>query len=207
MSESITDVVQDTAAAVLMVRPRRFASNPLTAASNAFQQFEAAPPTEQAQPAALAEFEGVVSALRAAQVEVVVVDDTDTPHTPDSIFPNNWFSTHRGGRVVLYPMQARNRRDERRLDVFEEHLPAAGFEVREIIDLSHHEREGRFLEGTGSVVLDRHHRLAFAARSPRTHEAVVDQFVRALDYHPVIFDATDAAGREIYHTNVLMSVW
>ncbi len=191
--------------AVLMVRPHEFASNPQTQASNAIQRFDEAPPVETAQPAALAQFERLVAALRAEGVTVVVVEDSDV-WTPDAVFPNNWFSTHADGRVVLYPMLAPNRRAERRTDVFEKHLPQAGFEVSEISDLSHHEQQGVFLESTGSLVMDRVRRVAYGCRSARTHDQAAQEFAQRMDYELVMFDAHDAQGAEIYHTNVMMSL-
>ena len=192
------------ASTVLMVRPVRFESNPQTAASNRFQEDPDATPEEQ-QAAAIGEFDGLVDALRGAGVEVIVVDDTPSPHTPDSIFPNNWITTHADGRVVLYPMEAENRRDERRPDVID-HLHDAGFQVNEIVDLSAHEDNGRYLEGTGSVVLDRRHRIAYACVSSRTHIDVLGEFAQRMDYDIVSFDALDNDGVAIYHTNVMMSV-
>lgn len=205
MGQTQTDGAQ-AADAVLMIRPRHFASNPATAATNAFQQFDAAPAPALAQARAVAEFDGAVAALRAAGVRVIVADDTPAPVTPDAVFPNNWFSTHGDGRVVLYPMLAPNRRDERRADLVPTLLPDAGYAVREVLDLTGWEDEGAFLEGTGSLVLDRIGRVAFAARSPRTDARVVQAFARAMGYAAVVFDAVDAQGRAVYHTNVVMCV-
>ena len=125
------------ASSVLMIRPARFQSNPQTADSNAFQTVPDASPAEQ-QESALVEFEGLVSALRKAGIEVFVFDDTNEPHTPDSVFPNNWVSFHADGTVVLYPMEAENRRGERRLDLIERLDAGLGIQVREVVDLSHH---------------------------------------------------------------------
>lgn len=196
------DLCADT---VLMVRPARFGSNPLTAPSNAFQRGDDARSSEELQARALAEFDGLVAALRAAGVDVLVLDDTPSPHTPDAVFPNNWFSTHADGRVVLYPMLALNRRFERRGDI----LPTfvrGGFAPGERLDLSHHETAGRFLEGTGSVVFDHGSRTAFACLSPRTDARVLDELCAALSYEPFVFEAFGADGTAIYHTNVLMAV-
>ena len=149
------------ASTVLMIRPVRFESNPDTAASNRFQgktQLNA----EDQQDAALKEFDGLVTMLREAEINVVVVDDTSEPHTPDSIFPNNWVSFHADGSVVLYPMEAENRRVERRPDIIEKLSAKFGFQVGQVIDLSSHEASGQFLEGTGSMVLDRINRVAYA---------------------------------------------
>ena len=188
-----------------MIRPVRFASNPMTKTSNSFQREMTVTPEEQ-QVFALAEFEGLVSALRAADIEVIVVDDTPQPHTPDSIFPNNWVSFHADGRVVLYPKEAENRRLERRPDIIDTLSSEHGYGVTELIDLSYHEDEGRYLEGTGSMVLDRANRIAYACLSSRTQLDVLGEFAQRLDYDIVAFDAVDRGGVPVYHTNVLMNI-
>ena len=193
------------ASSVLMIRPARFESNPLTAESNKFQGKTSASPAEQPA-AALQEFDGLVASLRDKGIDVVVVDDTAEPHTPDSIFPNNWVSFHADGRVVLYPMEARNRRTERRLDIVESLGSEQGFHVSEIVDLSHHESAEQYLEGTGSLVLDRVNRIAYACLSTRTQLDVLGDFAQRMDYDVVAFDAVDREGAPIYHTNVLMSI-
>ena len=193
------------ASAVLMIRPVRFQSNPLTAASNLFQGRNESSP-EQQQIDAAAEFDGLAAALEAGGITVVQVDDTTEPHTPDAIFPNNWVSFHADGTVVLYPMEASNRRTERRQDIIDALANQYGFQVREIVDFSHHEQDGRFLEGTGSLVLDRVNRIAYACLSSRTHLEVLGEFAQRLDYEVVAFDAVDRNGAPIYHTNVLMNV-
>ena len=188
-----------------MVRPKRFQSNPQTVESNAFQTVPDASPGEQ-QEAALKEFEGLVSALQEAGIDVIVFDDTSEPHTPDSVFPNNWVSFHVDGTVVLYPMEAENRRGERRLDIVEHLGTELGFQVREVVDLSHHEADEHFLEGTGSMVLDRINRIAYACLSSRTHLDVLGDFAQRMGYDVVAFEASDRDGVPIYHTNVLMAV-
>ncbi|HET6628929.1 MAG TPA: arginine deiminase-related protein [Woeseiaceae bacterium] len=193
------------ATAVLMVRPARFESNPQTAASNRFQGNLDASPAEQ-QAAALREFEDLQSALEASGVRALVFDDTPEPHTPDAIFPNNWVSLHADGTVVLYPMEAENRRTERRHDIVEALAEQHGFLVRDIVDLTHHESDGHYLEGTGSLVLDRVNHIAYACLSSRTHLDPLGDFAQRLDYDIVSFDAVDAGGAPIYHTNVLMNV-
>ena len=190
---------------VLMVRPARFESNPETASSNRFQG-KTKHPAEEQQRLALQQFENLASALRKNGVGAVVVDDTREPHTPDSIFPNNWISFHADGRVVLYPMEAENRRTERRIDVIEYLDTEFGYQVSEIVDLSGHEDAGHFLEGTGSMVLDRVNRVAYACLSSRTHLDVLGDFAQRMDYDVVAFDAVDRDGVPIYHTNVLMNV-
>ena len=193
------------ASSVLMIRPTRFQSNPQTADSNAFQTEPDASPAEQ-QRAALPEFEGLVGALRDAGIDVVVFDDTPEPHTPDSVFPNNWVSFHTDGTVVVYPMEAENRRGERRMDIIDSLDTELGFQVREIVDLSHHDANGHFLEGTGSMVLDRANRIAYACLSSRTHLDALGDFAQRMDYDVVAFEGVDRDGVPIYHTNVLMSV-
>jgi len=188
-----------------MIRPARFESNPLTAASNVFQGRTTATPGEQHQ-AAIREFDGLVDALRAAHINVVVVQDTPEPHTPDSIFPNNWVSFHGDGRVVLYPMEAANRRTERRADIIDSLSGEYGFQVSDILDLSGHENAGHYLEGTGSMVLDRSNRIAYACLSSRTQLGPLGDFAQRMDYDLVSFDAVDRNGVPIYHTNVVMNV-
>ena len=191
-----------SAAAVFMMRPARFGFNAETAASNAFQHASA----ESPQTAALAEFDAVACALRAAGVEVIVAEDSPQPHKPDAIFPNNWVSFHRDGTVVLYPMCAPNRRAERREEVVEAVVRRGGFRVSRTVDLSHREAQGQYLEGTGSLVLDRVSRVAYACLSPRTDLDALGEFAQRLDYDLVAFDASDEAGRPVYHTNVLMAI-
>ena len=193
------------ASTVLMIRPVRFESNPLTAASNQFMEDHAVPPQEQ-QAAALREFAGLVSVLRDAGVTVIVVEDTAEFHTPDSIFPNNWLSTHADGRVVLYPMEAENRRTERRTDIVDYLNDELGYLVTDVVDLTAYEHDGHYLEGTGSMVLDRVHRIAYACSSSRTHFDPLGDFARRMNYEVVSFDAVDSDGVPIYHTNVLMSI-
>lgn len=193
------------ASAVMMIRPVRFESNPLTAASNRFQGKNDADPVEQ-QTAAADEFDALVAALRDAGVEVIVIDDTHEPHTPDSIFPNNWISMHADGRVVLYPMEAENRRTERRMDIVEHLGDAAGRQIAEVVDLSPHENSGHHLEGTGSMVLDRANRVAYACISTRTHLDPLGDFAQRMGYDVVAFEAVDSSGVPIYHTNVLMNI-
>ncbi len=188
-----------------MIRPARFESNPLTAASNRFQGKSEASPAEQ-QAVAEREFDGLVAALRVAGIDVVVIEDTPEPHTPDSIFPNNWISMHADGRVVLYPMEAENRRTERRSDIIEHLHDTIGLQVAEVVDLTAHETEGHYLEGTGSMVLDRVNRIAYACLSSRTHLDALGDFAQRMGYEVVAFDAVDSDGVPIYHTNVLMNV-
>ena len=187
-----------------MVRPARFGANPETADSNRFQQSGSASARDDAATAER-EFDGLVERLRAAGVEVHVADDTPEPAKPDACFPNNWVSFHADGTVVLYPMMAPSRRAERR-DTPIGQLRQAGFRVARTVDLSPLEARAEFLEGTGSLVLDRCHRIAYACRSPRTTAAVLAQFAAMLGYRVVAFDATGPDGRPAYHTNVLMAI-
>jgi hypothetical protein len=193
------------ASAVLMIRPTRFESNPMTEESNRFQGKSNASPDEQ-QLAARQEFESIKRELEANGVRVIAIDDTPDPHTPDSIFPNNWVSFHADGTVVLYPMEAPNRRVERRSDIIDALNAEYGFQINDVVDLSHHEENGHFLEGTGSMVLDRANRIAYACMSSRTHMDALGEFAQRMDYEVVAFDAVDRNGDRIYHTNVLMNV-
>ena len=201
---------------VLMVRPVAFGFNEQTAGNNAFQQTGH---NEGAQQKALEEFDNYVKLLEEAGVNVIVAEDTPVPHTPDSIFPNNWFSTHSAlefedeedatdsekPAVVLYPMYAQNRREERSKNVLPklEQFYKNGFKV---IDLTVKEKENAFLEGTGSLILDRENKIAYACLSPRTDEDVLEEWADSLGYDYYVFEANDANGTPIYHTNVMMCV-
>lgn len=184
-----------------MVKPVRFGYNPQTAGNNAFSR----PGHENsAQENALREFTSYVALLRANKIDVVIGEDTSTPHTPDSIFPNNWFSTHEDGTMVLYPMSTLNRRHERKEELLE--VIRKNFEVRRLIDLTWWENDNLYLEGTGSMVLDRENKIVYAAKSQRTSEKVLEDFCKQMCYTPVYFEAYDRQGVAIYHTNVMMSV-
>jgi hypothetical protein len=191
-----------TAGAVLMIRPAGFAANPETAASNSFQG--AARPAADVAGAARREHDALADALSTAGVRVHVLDGRADDALPDELFPNNWLSLHADGTAVLYPMLAPNRRRERRADVLD--ALRASYRIERVVDLTALERRGEFLEGTGSLVLDRPHRIAYACRSPRTHANALAAFAAALDYAVVAFDARDRGGREIYHTNVVMAL-
>jgi hypothetical protein len=191
-----------SADAVLMIRPARFGANPETADSNRFQQAGAGAGDVAA---ALREFDGLVRRLADAGVEVIVAADSPEPEKPDACFPNNWVSFHADGSVVLYPMMAPSRRAERRREPIVE-IERAGYRVSRTIDLSGLEARGDFLEGTGSLVLDRRHRTAFACGSPRTTPAALAEFSTALGYRVVAFDALGPGNRPAYHTNVLMAL-
>ncbi len=193
--------LQQCAGAVVMIRPAAFQYNPQTASTNRMQR---AGDSSQAQ--VLSEFDHFTQALATEGIAVCVVDDTPQPPKPDAVFPNNWVSFHEDGTVVLYPMQAENRRLERRPEIVPDVARRLGFSVARVLDLTHHEGAGRFLEGTGSLVLDRCNRIAYAALSPRTHPAVVEEWARQLGYEAVLFEALDRQGVPYYHTNVLMCI-
>ena len=184
-----------------MVRPARFAFNEETAQNNYFQQPSG---SESVSGNALEEFDAFVRLLRANDVDLTVVQDSPEPWTPDSIFPNNWFSSHITGELVLYPMFADNRRKERKREVLE--LLRRKMNHRKVVDLTHWEGENEFLEGTGSMILDRDMRVAYCCRSPRTSEKVLAEFCSRMNYDAMLFDAVDAQGNAIYHTNVMMEV-
>jgi hypothetical protein len=191
-----------TSGTVLMVRPAAFGFHAEAARSNVFATEAAGEAAE----AARREFAAVAEALARAGVEVLVLEDTPGPHKPDALFPNNWVTFHEAGTVVLYPMATEARRLERDLDGLTKLLTTAGFDIREVMDLSFHERHGHFLEGTGSLVLDRPQRRAYANLSPRTDATVIADFDDRLDYSTLVFDARDRSDRPIYHTNVMMSL-
>ena len=188
---------------VVMIRPYAFRFNPDTAPSNRYQAQEA--PEVDSHAAALAEFDGLVGALRRAGVDVIVVDDTPEPATPDSLFPNNWFSTHEDGRILTYPMLAPSRRGERRDDLAAL-LASRGRTVSAIVDFSSAEAKGVFVEGTGSLVFDRQFRVAYACESARTDPDGVRRICAELGYQAVLFRAEDVDGQPIYHTNVCLAI-
>ncbi len=196
---------RQAANAVLMVRPAGFGWNAQTQASNRFQR-EAADLAANAPARARQEFDGLATRLREAGVHVTVAEDPARPSCPDAVFPNNWVSLHQDGTVVLYPMLAPNRRRERHL----EHLGLverdAGRQMRRLFDLTPHEARGEFLEGTGSVVFDHVAGVAYAAASPRTHPAPLGALCRELGYDACLFEAFDAGGVPVYHTNVMLAI-
>lgn len=188
-----------------MVRPVQFRMNEQTAVNNFFQE-DLELRNSVINRKAQEEFDAFVDKLREAGVSVIVVDDRMETDTPDSIFPNNWVSFHRDGTVVVYPMYAENRRKERREDIFAI-LEEKGFEIRQVIDYTRAETEGYFLEGTGSIVMDRDHQKAYCALSDRADEALFIEFCEEFEVTPVIFTANqsvDGKRLPIYHTNVMM---
>lgn len=193
---------------ILMVEPVNFNYNPQTAVNNYFQN-QVDEEAEKIQAQALAEFKNMVSTLRSKGVNVITIKDTDKPHTPDSIFPNNWISFHEDGTVVQYPMYAENRRLERREEDVLALLEEKGFNIIDVLDYTSAEAEEIYLEGTGSIILDRQNEIAYAAISQRTDEELFIEFCEELEYSPVIFTANQTVNGErlpIYHTNVMMCV-
>lgn len=190
--------------AVVMIRPHGFSPNPQTAADNAFQQTGPADAARSVARAAYDEVTIAAATLEAHGVSVHLFEDRGEKETPDSVFPNNWFSTHAGGHVALYPMYAPNRRRERRQDVIE--MLKAQYRVQDVIDYSGLEPDGLFLEGTGAMVLDHIARVAYTARSNRANVVALERFATHFNFEPMMFDAVDASGQPIYHTNVLMCV-
>ena len=193
---------------ILMVEPVAFYFNDQTAVNNYFQH-KPEVTRDEIQAIALEEFRGMVSTLRSKGVNVITIQDTLQPHTPDSIFPNNWISTHDNGNVVLYPMFAKNRREERREEDVLSFLESKGFKINDIIDYTEAEEEEIFLEGTGSIILDRENHIAYAAISARTDEELFIEFCEDLEYTPIHFTANQTVNGErlpIYHTNVMMCV-
>jgi hypothetical protein len=192
--------------AVLMVRPQAFGYNPETAGTNAFQKPYDPNDARDAAARARVEFERLANALAGEGVTVCAVEDSARPVKPDAVFPNNWVSFHADGKLVLYPMCNESRRQERRHDVIHEVVRRLNFQVTHLIDLSWHESEGRFLEGTGSMVLDHRERVAYACASARTHPELVREWAEELGYDAVTFAACDRNGLPLYHTNVLMCI-
>ncbi|QDH77846.1 amidinotransferase [Echinicola soli] len=196
-----------TTSTVLMVRPAAFGFNPETAQDNSYQQTDARDVAE-IQAEAEKEFDDVVALLRQKGIQVIVVQDNPHPAKPDAVFPNNWFSTHEDGRLLLFPMLSPVRRKERRKDLVDL-LAAQGFKVNELVDFTFFEDEDQFLESTGSMVLDREHKIAYACLSERTHQEPLHYFERLMDYQVVAFRAVHSQSKEkipIYHTNVMMHV-
>lgn len=191
------------ASTILMVRPAAFGFNEETAANNYFQHNPGIS-KEQLQQKALAEFDAMVEMLRRNDVEVLVINDTAAPPKPDAIFPNNWLSTSPEGKVFVYPMYAPSRRAEKRDDIPEQ--LARDFEINDVQDWSEYEAEGRFLEGTGSMVMDHTNKLIYAAISERTNLSVLEKFAASNGYQAIVFLATDKEGRPVYHTNVVMAL-
>jgi len=193
---------------ILMIRPINFRMNEQTAVNNYYQKVLDGISQEMVQSKALKEFDDFVAKLRHVGIDVIVIQDTQTPDTPDSIFPNNWISFHENGTVGLYPMFAENRRLERREDILDQ-LEKEGFIIKNIVDYTSAEKENIFLEGTGSLLLDRQHQKAYCALSPRADEDLLIEFCEDFEYTPVIFKANQTVQDKrlaIYHTNVMMAL-
>jgi hypothetical protein len=184
---------------ILMVRPYQFFFNKQTATNNFFQSNIN---IENANELAIAEFDAMVEQLSAYQIEVKVIQDTKDPSTPDSIFPNNWISTHAGGTLCLYPMYAENRRAERKLSVLE--FLQANYKIENLLDITHFEKEGKFLEGTGSMVLDHQNKIAYGCLSERLDKEAFTYWCDRMQFKPISFKAVDDKDQPIYHTNVMM---
>ncbi|MFN8274368.1 MAG: arginine deiminase-related protein [Flavobacteriaceae bacterium] len=198
--------MKQTTNAILMIRPVAFRMNEQTAVNNYYQKVLDGLTPETVNARAREEFDAFVNKLRMVGVDVVVVEDTLHPDTPDSIFPNNWISFHENGDVVLYPMFAENRRQERREDILDL-LEERGFAINEIMDYTSAEDDDIFLEGTGSLLLDRQNGKAYCALSPRADEELFIEFCEDFEYNPIIFEAyqtVDGVRKLIYHTNVMM---
>lgn len=197
MERQITDTI-------FMVRPANFGFNPQTAANNAFQEKETDLKPAEIQTLALQEFDGFVATLRNAKIRVIVIQDTDHPTKHDAIFPNNWISIHENGTLITYPIFAPMRRLERREDIVGGLIDE--FQIQNRIKLEQHESSKLFLEGTGSMILDRPNKVVYACRSVRTDEEVLDDFCERMGYEKMLFTSTDDTGLEIYHTNVMMAL-
>ncbi len=200
-------MLQQTTNTILMIEPAAFGFNEQTAVNNYFQQKTDAQDPE-IQQLALSEFNSMVEQLRANGINILVVKDTEQPYTPDSIFPNNWISFHEGGQVVLYPMFAPNRRAERRKDIIE-FVSLHGSPINNVDDFTFWEEKNRFLEGTGSMILDRTNKIAYAALSERTDKSVFLQFCHTFEYKPVYFHANQSINGlrlPVYHTNVMLTL-
>lgn len=200
-------MIQQTTSTILMVRPANFGFNTETASNNFYQKMDERNPSEINKLAQM-EFDQFIGLLLGKGVNVLVVEDTDEPKKTDAIFPNNWFSTHNDGKLVLYPMFSSNRRLERRKDLIEL-LMKKGFRISEIVDLTFFEKDGQFLEGTGSLILDRINKIAYACRSLRTHAVPLNYFGRIMGFEIVDFEASQSVDNivsPIYHTNVMMHV-
>ena len=202
-------MIKGLASSVMMIRPIAFRYNEQTATNNHYQKILSELSSDEVQRRALHEFDTLVTHLRAKDIEVVVVQDTHEEDTPDSIFPNNWISFHDDGRVGWYPMYAENRRLERRKEILNILQEQHCFLISEMVNFSHYESDGRFLEGTGSMLLDRVNKIAYAAQSLRTDARVLKDFCETFGFESLTFKAFQTVNKErlpIYHTNVMLSL-
>lgn len=193
-----------TTAHILMVRPAHFGFNEETAASNAFQSTDSQLSQAEISQKAIAEFDQFVATLRANGVDVIVAEDSAAPIKPDAIFPNNWVTLHDEGIMILYPMCAPVRRLERQPHIIK--LLKDTFDFNMVIHLEGAEHTDQFLEGTGSMILDRDHKIVYACLSPRTDKEVLERFCAHTDFNAVVFHSVDGNGQDIYHTNVMMAL-
>lgn len=189
---------------ILMVRPNHFGYNEETAVNNAFQTSDAGKDSDAIKRQAREEFDVFIDTLRGAGVDVMVFEDTEHPQKPDAVFPNNWVSFHNNGAVITYPVYAPVRRLERREDIVQQVMDQFGHHWR--IHLEHYEEQELYLEGTGSLILDRPNQTAYACLSPRTELRLVQDFCQQIEYSYIVFNSTDADGQPIYHTNVMMAI-
>jgi len=189
---------------ILMVRPANFGFNPETAENNVFQKDDHSMTANHISDLARKEFDGFVKILKKAGIVVIVFEEPQYPTLTDSVFPNNWFSTHENGVLVTYPMFSSSRQLERRTELLS--LISNSYQITERLQLEHYEKKNIYLEGTGSLILDRSHRVAYACRSIRTNEKVLDDFCSRMNYKKVLFDSSDESGTPIYHTNVMMCI-
>lgn len=186
-----------------MVRPAAFGFNAETAANNHFQS-NPGMEKEELQNKALAEFDNMVEMLRSKAIDVLVIEDTKDPPKPDAIFPNNWLSTSPGGIISVFPMYAANRRIEKRDEIIQQLTEA--FVVKSLQDWSEYEAEGRYLEGTGSMIIDYENNMIYACASERTNPVMLEKYASANKFQAIVFMATDNEGRPVYHTNVIMTL-
>ena len=188
---------------VIMIRPHHFHSNPETLADNSFQTTELTQSPEHIAEMAYKEISQAQVILESHDIKVHMFEDEST-QTPDSVFPNNWFSTHSGGHIAIYPMYAQNRRLERRSDIID--MLKQSYRVQDIVDYSGLEQDHIYLEGTGAMVLDHLDRVAYAVQSKRANSLALERFCTHFNYEPMLFDASNSAGESVYHTNVLMCI-
>ena len=201
------ELIMQSASTILMIRPTGFRFNEETAVNNHFQLADNASSKEQIKANAISEFNAMVSLLRSKGVNVIVYDHKDGDKLPDAVFPNNWFSTHGNGQVYLYPMNAENRRLERKLEIFDELESTHNFRISNIVDFTHGENENLFLEGTGSMILDRVNKYIYASISTRTSLKLLNEFAQKISYEVISFKSHHNKSNDsslIYHTNVMM---
>lgn len=198
--------MQQLTSHIMMIRPANFGFNDQTAANNAFQSTDTIRDTEALKQVARDEFDQMVALLRSKGIDVMVIDDTEYPVKPDAVFPNNWISFHENGALITYPMYAPNRRIERREDIIEAIAQKFKIKNRYSFEFYEDEDEPLFLEGTGSMIFDRQNGIVYACISQRTDAVLIDKFNVLMNTQSVVFQSLDKAGKEIYHTNVMMAL-